>query len=211
MKTQHLIAGLATVLVSTAAWGGDEIEAKYHGDWDRAVLKTGEENPAAAGCLRTKLGSMLGAMTLSAKGGVFYAENYVGNEECQGDDFIKAKYNYAFKALSKADGAQILAVPNQQYELTVSGETTVAQLNEKKVCGFEQWTAKTYTSDESPLKDCTFKNMGMTVPPYINNKDLQDWRTRLAPQGNGISVSSAAKPDGEFHHTTYYVKAPAAR
>lgn len=211
MKMIALMIGAAALLGQGNALAGDEIDAKYQGEWLRAALKAGEENPVATGCLRTKLGSMVSDMTLTADGGVFGSINYVGDEACGGENFLSAKYQYNFESESRSATEQVVKVPAQYYEITVAGDLTVQKLNEAKVCGYSEWATETYASDASPLKDCTFGNMGMTIPPFISNEDLQNWRTKFAVQGTGVAVSSKHTPDGDYHHTTFYARKPAGQ
>lgn len=207
MKTTLMIASLCAMM-ATSLYAGEGIDKKYQGDWVRATLKQGEDNPTPSGCLRTKMGSVIAGATLTAKGGVFSSANYFGNEECGGDNHIKAKFIYEFASVSKDENAQMLRVPNQKYTITITGQEPVKQLNEQGVCGYKNWEAKAYSSEQSPLKDCTFDNMGLTIPPYINNKDLQNWRTRLSVQGNGLALASSSTPDGDFDHVHYYSRKP---
>lgn len=201
-------AAIAATVVGLAGLAqAAEIDPQYHGEWQRAVLKTGETDPQAAGCLRTKLGSMVNSMSVSGAQGVFTSTNYFGNEECKGDNYIHSVYIYSFTGFLRTKTSHILKVASQSYELKVVGADTVAKLNDKKVCGHSEWTEKTYSSGGKVLQACTFDNMGLTVPPFINDEQLKDWRTRYSVQGTGIAVASTHKPGGEFHHTSYYVKA----
>lgn len=188
----------------------DEVDAHFQGQWLKATLKNGAENPVASGCLRTKLGSLVSDMQLTKDGGTFGSINFIGNESCEGENFLRAQYHYNFENETRSENQQVVKVPAQYYEITVAGAVTAEKLNEAKVCDYTEWSTETYASDASPLKDCTFDNMGMTVPPFISPEDLQNWRTRFTVQGNGMAVESKSSPTGKFHHLQYYVRKPAS-
>lgn len=208
MRIYTALIAMTGLFAQGSAMAGDEIDKHYHGQYVIAHLKAGEENPTASGCLRTKLGSIVRDMTLNGAGGVFGSINYIDNEECGGENFIKGEFRYDFKNESRTKTEQVLKVPGQYYEITIAGDVTVKKLNEAKVCGYTEWAAKKYIISESPLKDCTFENMGMTIPPFINETDIQNWRTRLSVQGTGIATASKAKPDDDYHHVEYWAPKP---
>lgn len=202
-----LSAALASaVLFEAGASHAKGIDAKFHGPWAQAALEKGQKSPQLKPCLATKIGSMTSHMNVTAKGGTYTVTNVLGSGNCQGDNWIKGQYRYEFAHDSGSGKEQILKVTGQSHEVTIKGQGAVKQLNDKKVCGFTGWEAKTYVSGKSPLKDCTFKNMGLSIPPHISMAELKNWRTKLSLVGKGLAVSSSMTPKGKFMHSTYYVK-----
>lgn len=215
LSTAALAVAAAATLVSCGA-SSDSTElpvivAKdFQGDFQLGRLENGKTEPTAAGCLpgteNTGLKVSIAVKNVSVESSIV---EYVDDAKCEGKNTVAIKRVHLLERLTSKNGVQTFNSEIKVYGVEVKGKEAVAMLNQREVCGHNDWQEKIYTQLDAHLKDCTDGNTERSLIPTPKEIEESKYTQMLfKKQGKGLAVETrdTREKDSKFGDTEYYVK-----
>lgn len=183
------------------------INKKYHGDWIYA-FKSGDELTKAT-CIASTNFSRVFKAKIEAKKAIFELTLYPGTTTCDGDDKVVATSTAEMEDAGSSDEQQVLKMKSSGENVTVTGASAAAFLNNETACGRSDWKEGSYTQDSDEMKTCTSDNEGYVISTPDSEEDIKVTRIRLKEAFGGLEFGTKkeSEDDAEFDvDPSYFLK-----